>query len=32
MSIIKRVLSSLLWILINGILIWAFGAYMLANP
>ena len=32
MSIIKRGLSSLFWILINGLLIWSFGAYMLAKP
>ena len=32
MSIIKRGLLSLFWILINGVLIWAFGEYMLANP
>ncbi len=31
-SVIKRGLSFLFWILINGILIWAFGAYILANP
>ena len=32
MNVIKRGLSSLFWILINGVLIWVFGAYMLANP